>query len=86
MAQHAVDCAAAAFEKFRIEEDIAKFIKTEFDIMYHPSWHCIVGKSFGSYIAHQTNHMIYFYIGEVAVLLWHSVQKPLPSSSSASSS
>ncbi|VDP43960.1 unnamed protein product [Schistosoma curassoni] len=48
MQQDAVDCATQALEKYNIEKDIAAFIKKEFDKKYNPTWHCIVGRNFGS--------------------------------------
>jgi len=44
----------------------------EFDKKYNPTWHCIVGRNFGSYVTHETKHFIYFYLGQVAVLLFKS--------------
>ena len=64
--------ATQAMEKFNIEKDIAAYIKKEFDKKYNPTWHCIVGRNFGSYVTHETKHFIYFYIGQVAVLLFKS--------------
>jgi dynein light chain LC8-type len=61
-----------ALEKYNIEKDIAAFIKKEFDKKYNPTWHCIVGRNFGSYVTHETKHFIYFYLGQVAVLLFKS--------------
>ena len=81
MQQDAIDIATQALEKFNIEKDIAAFIKKEFDKKYNPTWHVIVGKNiryynigrnFGSYITHETKHFIYFYLGQVAVLLFKS--------------
>lgn len=72
MQQEAVDCATQAMEKFNIEKDIAAYIKKEFDRKYNPTWHCIVGRNFGSYVTHETKHFIYFYLGQVAVLLFKS--------------
>jgi len=72
MQQDAVDCASQALEKFNIEKDIAAFIKKEFDKKYTPTWHCIVGRNFGSYVTHETKHFIYFYLGQVAILLFKS--------------
>ncbi|XP_071448721.1 dynein light chain 1, cytoplasmic isoform X1 [Hetaerina americana] len=72
MQQDAVDCATQALEKFNIEKDIAAYIKKEFDKRYNPTWHCIVGRNFGSYVTHETRHFIYFYLGQVAVLLFKS--------------
>ena len=44
-------------------KDIAAFIKKEFDKKYNPTWHCIVGRNFGSYVTHETKNFIYFYMG-----------------------
>ncbi|KAF6215626.1 hypothetical protein GE061_010382 [Apolygus lucorum] len=52
--------------------DIAAHIKKEFDKKYNPTWHCIVGRNFGSYVTHETRHFIYFYLGQVAILLFKS--------------
>ena len=68
MQQDAVDCASQALEKYNIEKDIAAFIKKEFDKKYNPTWHCIVGRNFGSYVTHETKHFIYFDLGQVRFL------------------
>ncbi|XP_072974705.1 dynein 8 kDa light chain, flagellar outer arm [Typha angustifolia] len=72
MRQEVFDCARAAFEKHTVEKDIAEYIKKEFDKNHGPTWHCIVGKNFGSYVTHETNHFIYFYIETKAILLFKS--------------
>ncbi|CAF1099596.1 unnamed protein product [Rotaria magnacalcarata] len=72
MQQDAVDIATQALEKYNIEKDIAAYIKKEFDKKYNPTWHCIVGRNFGSYVTHETKHFIYFYLGQVAILLFKS--------------
>ncbi len=50
--------------------ECAKCIKEEFDKKYFPSWHCVVGKSFGSSIEHEDHHSIYFFFNSVSILLW----------------
>ena len=72
MQQNAIDIAGQALERHNIERDIAAFIKKEFDKKYNPTWHCVVGRSFGSYVTHESKHFIYFYIGQLAVLLFKS--------------
>ena len=72
MQTDATEIAAQAMEKFNIEKDIAAYIKKEFDKKYNPTWHCIVGRNFGSYVTHETKHFIYFYLGQVAILLFKS--------------
>ena len=37
-----------ALEAHDIEKDVAAFIKKYFDDRYEPTWHCIVGQSFGA--------------------------------------
>jgi len=70
MQQDAVDCANAALFKYDDERDVAAYIKKEFDKKYHNNWHCIVGRGFGSYVAHKAHSFVYFFLGEVAVMLW----------------
>ncbi|XP_072172769.1 dynein light chain LC6, flagellar outer arm-like [Diadema setosum] len=72
MQNDATDLAMEAFEKFNVEKDVASFIKKDFDEKYSPTWHCIVGKNFGSFVTHETKHFIYFYVGSMAVLLFKS--------------
>ncbi|CBY19036.1 unnamed protein product [Oikopleura dioica] len=67
-----VECASQALDKYNIEKDIAAFIKKEFDKRYSPTWHCIVGRNFGSFVTHETKNFIYFYLGSVAILLFKS--------------
>ncbi|CRH02565.1 dynein light chain 1, putative [Plasmodium relictum] len=68
----AIDCASQALQKYNVEKDIAAHIKKEFDRKYDPTWHCVVGRNFGSYVTHETKNFIYFYIGQVAILLFKS--------------
>nr|5WOF_A Chain A, Dynein light chain 1, putative [Plasmodium falciparum 3D7]5WOF_B Chain B, Dynein light chain 1, putative [Plasmodium falciparum 3D7]5WOF_C Chain C, Dynein light chain 1, putative [Plasmodium falciparum 3D7] len=68
----AIDCANQALQKYNVEKDIAAHIKKEFDRKYDPTWHCVVGRNFGSYVTHETKNFIYFYIGQVAILLFKS--------------
>ncbi|KIP04693.1 hypothetical protein PHLGIDRAFT_109219 [Phlebiopsis gigantea 11061_1 CR5-6] len=72
MQQEAVDVASVALEKYNIEKDIAAQIKKEFDRRHGATWHVVVGKNFGSYVTHETKHFIYFYIGQLAILIWKS--------------
>ena len=72
MQQHAVDCVAFAFQQRRVLDDIAEIIKTEFDTMHLPTWHCVVGRGMGSYVTHQNKCFIFLYWGEVGVLLWRT--------------
>ena len=68
MQQDLVECATQALEKYNIEKDVATHIKEEFDKKHNPTWHCIVGRNFSSYVTRETKHFIYFYLGQVAIL------------------
>jgi len=68
----AVASATTALDKFTIEKDVAAHIKKDFDKKHGPTWHCIVGRNFGSFVTHETKHFIYFYIDQVAILLFKS--------------
>ncbi|XP_051224205.1 uncharacterized protein [Lolium perenne] len=72
MQKEAFEISRLAFEKHAMEKDIAEYIKKEFDKNHGPTWHCIVGRNFGSYVTHETNYFVYFYIDSKAVLLFKS--------------
>ncbi|KAF5753610.1 putative dynein ATPase [Helianthus annuus] len=72
MQTEAVNIAISAFEELSVEKDAAEQIKKVFDKNHGPTWHCIVGKNFGSYVTHETNHFVYFYLDSKAVLLFKS--------------
>ena len=46
--------------------------RCQFDKKFGPTWHCIVGRNFGSFVTHETKHFLYMYLGQVAVLLFKS--------------
>jgi len=50
--------------------ETAEYIKKEFDRVYWPMWHCIVGGSFGSQVIHEARTFCFFYVGKTAVLLF----------------
>ncbi|KAK9715227.1 hypothetical protein RND81_06G151100 [Saponaria officinalis] len=56
MQLHAFQCARNTYdtlEKFSAKL-LASNLKKEFDKVYGPAWHCIVGSSFGSFVTHAT--------------------------------
>ena len=72
MEKSAVAVAEEAVRKESKEKDLAAFIKKRFDKEHGPSWHCIVGRNFGSWVSHQPNRFVYLYAGKVAILLFKS--------------
>ena len=57
-------------DHIKIENKIAKHIKEKFDEKYGPNWHCVVGKNFNSYVSYESKHYIFFYEGQLAILLY----------------
>ncbi|XP_036354768.1 dynein light chain 2, cytoplasmic-like [Octopus sinensis] len=72
MQQDAINAAVLGMEKYNIEKDIAAYIKKEFDKKHSATWHCVVGRNFGSYVTHESKNFVYFYCGQVAILLFKS--------------
>lgn len=68
----AIQIAADAKSKFNKLNLIAAHIKKEFDKMYQPSWHCCVGNNFGSNVTYEDENLVYFFLKEMAVLVWKS--------------
>ncbi|KAA0196725.1 Dynein light chain cytoplasmic [Fasciolopsis buskii] len=70
MLEYAVETTRRAFDKYTTESEVAQFIKKEFDNQYNPTWHCIVGKTYGSFISYETGTFLDFVYGEKAILLF----------------
>ena len=56
------------------EKTLADNLKKEFDKKFNETWHCIVGKNFGSDIGFYENCMLYYQVqtdrGVISILLW----------------
>lgn len=49
----------------------------EFDALYGPAWHCIVGKSFGSFVTHSSGGFVYFSMDKLCFLLFKTEVRPV---------
>nr|XP_027127001.1 uncharacterized protein LOC113743236 [Coffea arabica] len=49
---------------------LARSLKKEFDGLYGPAWHCVVGKSFGSFVTHSPGGFVYFSLDSLSFLLF----------------
>ncbi|KAF8400679.1 hypothetical protein HHK36_013979 [Tetracentron sinense] len=78
MQVHAFRCAKRTYdssEKFS-SKHMAYNLKKEFDKVYGPAWHCIVGSSFGSFVTHSTGCFLYFSMEKIYVLVFKTkIQK-----------
>lgn len=70
--QDAVETLVRATMNNTVEKKIAAQLKKEFDKRYGPTWHCIVGKHFGSFVTHEARNYVYYSINDKDVLLFKS--------------
>eukprot|EP01018_Ginkgo_biloba_P023581 Gb_23189 [translate_table: standard] len=56
---------------------VALALKKEFDKSYGPAWHCIVGKSFGSFVTYSRGGFLYFSMEKVSILLFKTAVQPI---------
>lgn len=72
--QDVVDCAVHALRQFSEQKAVAQFVKRELDAKYGLQWHVIVGRDFGSYVAHEPGDFSYFFAGDFAFLVWRTAR------------
>ncbi|KAG6782630.1 hypothetical protein POTOM_012040 [Populus tomentosa] len=53
------------------------FLFQEFDAMYGIAWHCIVGKSYGSFVTHSSGGFVYFSVDNLSFLLFKTEVQPV---------
>lgn len=53
------------------------FLGQEFDGVYGPAWHCIVGKSFGSFVTHSSGGFVYFSVEKLSFLVFKTQVRPV---------
>ena len=78
MLQECVSCASYALHKFNDEQAVSEFMKNEFDLKYEPSWHVVVGQSFGSSIGYDIRKRAFFSIGNLYFLIYKSPEPEVP--------
>ena len=71
----ALEQARKLLEENDIDTDgakIAEQMKKFMDEKYEPYWHIVCGRHFGCYAIHHSRQFIYFYIDNIAFLLYKS--------------
>ncbi len=74
MLDYAITQASIGQETLAGDKEVARRLKTLFNEKYKPNWHCLVGRQFSSYVSHENSSFCYFYLGQMAVLLWKTPQ------------
>ena len=70
MRNDALAQGALAVAKYPTEKEAASAIKAFFDAKYARNWHCVVGKNFAAHMSYENKTFIFFYVGQVGVLLY----------------
>ncbi|EDK31815.2 cytoplasmic dynein light chain 2 (macronuclear) [Tetrahymena thermophila SB210] len=70
MQKEVEEVAKKAIDYCNTDKEIATFIKDDFRSRYHGTWHCIVGRNFGSFVTFERSYYIYLYVGQLAILLF----------------
>eukprot|EP00757_Euglenozoa_sp_SAG-D1_P008082 gene8082-2813_t len=62
----AISCAAHGLGTLGLtkEEELAHYIKREFDEAKEGTWHAVVGSAFGAWVTHEAKNFIYFYLSD----------------------
>ncbi|KAE8543556.1 hypothetical protein D1P53_000271 [Cryptococcus gattii VGV] len=59
MQQKVVETVFESFDRYDQEKDIAMYVKKQFDRLYGTTWHCVIGKNFGSFVTHGKHTTFY---------------------------
>jgi len=65
--------AADGLNLFYEENDVAGYVKEQFEKKYRGLWHCFVGRNFGAFVTHEDGKFSYFYIGQIGFLIFGTV-------------
>ncbi|XP_015917086.2 uncharacterized protein [Parasteatoda tepidariorum] len=72
MQRAAVHAASQAIRIYSTEKHIAESIKQDFDQLYHPTWHCIVGRNWGSCVTHSKQCYVRMSYKDMTIMLYRS--------------
>lgn len=72
MQRTALNSAMQAIRIYSTEKHIAESIKQDFDQMYNPTWHCIVGRNWGSCVTHSKQCYIRLSYKDMTIMLYRS--------------
>ncbi|CAJ0561826.1 unnamed protein product, partial [Mesorhabditis spiculigera] len=64
------DIVKTAQKLYELDKDVAAFCKEELDKRFGPTWHVIVGKSFGSRVSYEMNNFLLVKCNRVNVMLF----------------
>ena len=57
-------------ERTLYHKDVAQMVKQGLDTQKGGTWNVICGRSYGSFVTHETKTMTHFRVGNIAFLIW----------------
>ncbi|XP_015793813.1 uncharacterized protein LOC107370326 isoform X2 [Tetranychus urticae] len=72
MQRSAIESALQALRLYNTEKHIAESIKQDFDRAFEPTWHCIVGRNWGSCVTHTKKCYVRLVCRDLTILLYKS--------------
>ncbi|XP_064458753.1 uncharacterized protein LOC135369052 isoform X2 [Ornithodoros turicata] len=73
MQRAAVESATQAVKLYSTEKHIAESIKQDFDTTFSPTWHCVVGRNWGSCVTHSKQCYVRMAYKDITILLYRSI-------------
>lgn len=70
MVNEITEYAVKVLQESKGDKEISDKMKKFVDENYTPSWCVVVGKTYGSYVTHETKKYLQFNIAHVAFLVW----------------
>ena len=66
----AVEIAISAFRHQKFDISIAEEITKGLNLIYGPTWQCVVGSNFGSYVTFEPGQILNFFLENKVVLIF----------------
>uniref|UniRef100_A0A915LD48 Dynein light chain n=1 Tax=Meloidogyne javanica TaxID=6303 RepID=A0A915LD48_MELJA len=70
MVNQAMDIVRDGIQKHSQDKDIASFVKDTFEQRFGPTWHCVVGRSFGSRVSYELETFVLLKANQHTVLVF----------------
>ncbi|KAI1716656.1 dynein light chain type 1 domain-containing protein [Ditylenchus destructor] len=70
MTKASVEIVREGLRRFNQDKDVASYLKDAFEHKFGPTWHTVVGKSFGSRVSYEMNHFILLKVNQHTVLIF----------------
>lgn len=51
-------------------QDVAAYIKEEMDKRFGPTWHVVVGRSFGSRVSYEMSHFLLLKVNKTSIMIF----------------